>query len=305
MRSSIMRDVFWVSRLIRAYPLYRTPWERAGAFWRFLKWQVLGRLRPDSMQMSFVNGTHLRVRRRLGGRLHYVTGLAEFNDMAFVAHVLRRDEIFADVGANIGAYSLMAACCAGARCVAFEPMDEARRYLEENIALNGLEDRVAVQKVAVGAAAGTIEFAAGFGELSHVIRPGESRRAIQVPVVSLDQFFASGETPTVIKVDVEGFETEVIRGAGQLLMRNRPLALLLELSGNGARYGYDEAAVVTRLSGMGYLLCAYDARQRRLTRQSAGASPTHYDNCLFVADFDAAQHRLQTAPAFTLGRYSI
>jgi FkbM family methyltransferase len=301
---AILRDLAMVGRLVREYPLNRDLLDRGRAYGRFLAWQVLGRMGEGTLDAAFVNGTRLRTRRRLGGRLHYVLGLAEFHDMAFVAHVLRRDEVFADVGANIGAYSLMAAACAGARCIAFEPTSLAYRYLAENVALNRLQERIQLHQYAVGAEAGSIRLTAGMGEINHVLRAGEAGASIQVQMVSLDDFFAGRTPPALIKIDVEGFESAVMDGATRLIAACQPLAVLMELAGHGARYGYDEVALRVSLVERGYGLCAYDGLQRQLTRLDPAAPALSY-NLLFVRDFDAAQQRLREAPPFTLGRHRI
>jgi FkbM family methyltransferase len=301
---AILRDLAMVQRLIGEYPLNRNLLDRSRAYGRFLDWQVRGRIGDGTLDARFVNGTRLRTKRRLGGRLHYVLGLAEFHDMAFVAHLLRPDEVFADVGANIGAYSLVAAACAGARCVAFEPTSLAYHYLFENVALNRLQERIELQQCAVGAEAGSIRLTAGMGEVNHVLEAGETGESIQVPMVSLDGFFFGRTPPALIKIDVEGFEGAVVDGAARLISARQPQALLMELAGHGARYGRDEAALRASLIERGYGLCAYDGLRRKLHRLDPMASHASY-NLLFVRDFDAAQQRLREAAPFTLGHHRI
>jgi FkbM family methyltransferase len=301
---AILQDLAMVGRLIRDYPLNQNLLDRGRAYGRFLAWQLRGRLGEGTLDAAFVNGTRLRTKRRLGGRLHYVLGLAEFHDMAFVAHLLRKDEVFADVGANIGAYSLVAAACAGARCVAFEPTSLAYRYLAENVALNRLQERIELQQCAVGAEAGSIRLTAGMGEVNHVLGSGESGESIQVPMVSLDGFFTGRTAPALIKIDVEGFEGAVVDGAAKLIGARKPLAMLMELAGHGARYGRDEGALRMSLIQRGYTLCAYDGLRRKLTQLDPVAPAVTY-NLLFVRDFAAAQQRLREAPPFSLGPHRI
>jgi FkbM family methyltransferase len=301
--AGIWQDIGNVMQLIESYPLYTSPLDRGRAMSRFLSWQIRGRLNPDGLDMPFINGSRLRVKRRLGGRLHYVLGLAEPDDMAFVAHLLRPTEVFADVGANIGAYTVMAAAGAQARCVSFEPAERAWRYLRENVELNGLQAEVDVQTKAVGAKAGTLTLTAGMGEINHVLRAGEQAESVQVPMVSLDGFFTDRTPPLLIKIDVEGFETEVVHGARNLLRRREPLALLIELAGLGAQYGYDEEALKAELQGYGYTACSYSAQERRLSPLQASTAQSY--NLLLVRDLELAQRRVTSAEAFTLGKYRI
>lgn len=302
---AIIRDIVNVMRAIRTHPLYTTGAERRYALRRFLAWQIAGRAHSGGLCMEYVDGARLLVRRRLGGRLHYILGLGEFDDMAFVAHVLRKGEIFVDVGANIGAYTVLAGVTSGARCVSFEPTEHAARYLIDNVMLNGLVSQVEVCRCAVGAAHGELQLTTGMGEVNHVLHGGESVQSMRVEVITLDDFFEKRESPCVVKIDVEGFETEVMRGAQKLLARRAPLAFLIELAGHGAAYGYDESVVRMALEDHGYICCHYAARQRKLFRIASDEGRTASPNMLFVRDLDEARRRLEKAPPFSLGNYKI
>jgi hypothetical protein len=142
------------------------------------------------------------------------------------------------------------------------------------------------------------------GEVNHVLEAGETGESVEVPVVSLDGFFSGRTPPSLIKVDVEGFESPVVEGAARLISSHAPRALLMELAGHGARYGHDEGALRASLMQRGYVLCSYDGLRRELTRLDPAAPALSY-NLLFVRDFAAAQQRLREAPPFTLGRHRI
>lgn len=302
---SILRDIASVLRLIRDNPLFSRPQERWDAFGRFLAWQLIGRAHRGAVCMDYVNHSRLLVRRRLGGRLHYVLRIAEFNDMAFVAHLLREGEVFADVGANIGAYTVMATVCSGAHSIAFEPEPRAFGFLLDNIALNRLQDRTEAVQAAVGARPGQISLTSTMGELNHVRREGEACDSISARMVSLDAFFSDRATPVLIKIDVEGFETEVIEGCRSLLTRLAPLALVMENAGNGAQYGYDEAELHAGIVRMGYAACSYDALNRTLTALEGGPVAHESSNILYVRDITEARRRLHSAQAFMLGTKKI
>src|SRR5690349_4244048 len=108
----------------------------------FLKWQVGSRLLAGSFAMPFVNDTRLLIRRGMTGATGSLyVGLHEFEDMAFMLHLLRPEDLFVDVGANVGSYVVLAGAV-GARCVAFEPVPASFKGLLDNIRLNGLETRV-------------------------------------------------------------------------------------------------------------------------------------------------------------------
>lgn len=155
---------------------------------------------------------------------------------ALLTTVLRDGDTFVDVGTHVGFFSSLAASLVGneGRVVSFEP--EARNFgqLNDHVALNGFSnvDRV---NAAVGAAEGQAEFWVnadndgghalwnvglhGYNQLS---RQRENRQV--VPVTTLDSHFAKSAagTPKLIKIDAEGCELSVLRGARSLLTRRVP-----------------------------------------------------------------------------------
>lgn len=139
-----------------------------------------------------------------------------------------------DVGAHAGFYSLLAGLAnPQARVFAFEPMPRVFASLERNVRLNKLEN-VKCFSAAVGAANGTQEFYFPDQEqpISSSLRsdmllatfPADSIKHVPVLVVSLDHFVAEQGIPKVdlIKLDTERTEHEVLAGARELLMRDRP-----------------------------------------------------------------------------------
>lgn len=146
---------------------------------------------------------------------------ALMDERAVVDRVLRAvgpDTTFWDVGSAVGTYAVLAAV-RGADCVAIEPAPPNHDRLRENIALNGVGDRVQVVPAALGAAEGIAELEladerAGVGR--HRIRDGGD---VAVPVRRGDDLDAPA--PDVIKIDVEGGEREVLAGMPDALAHAR------------------------------------------------------------------------------------
>jgi FkbM family methyltransferase len=161
----------WLSAIVRtgrfiaSHPLTRD--RKLAAFARFARWQVESRLRSEVV-VPWVAGTRLAVRRGMHGATGNIyCGLHEFTEMAFILHLLRAGDLFADIGANVGSYTVLAAGVRGARVVAVEPGCAARVALAQNIALNRLGDRVSVQAVALGASVGRLAFSTGQDTTNH------------------------------------------------------------------------------------------------------------------------------------------
>jgi FkbM family methyltransferase len=110
----------------------------------------------------------------------------------------------------------------------------------DNIYLNRLVDHVKPLNVAVGEKAGELEMMAVQDTVNRVVSEGVySGKKVIVPVVTIDETLA-GRVPKLIKIDVEGFETQVIRGATRTLENPKLQAVLMELNGSGEAYGFDE-----------------------------------------------------------------
>jgi FkbM family methyltransferase len=208
----LLRPIVDVVRFLQAHPLTRTHQLRALA--RFARWQVQSRLQ-DEVVVPWVDGCKLAVRRGMRGATGNIyAGLHEFNDMAFVLHFLRPDDLFVDVGANIGSYTILASGVRGARTIAFEPDPVTFAALTRNINLNELDILVEARKEALGATAGTANFTVGLDTINHVLSDASVSSRV-VKMQTLDRVL-EGRAPVLIKLDVEGFESEVIRGAAKL-----------------------------------------------------------------------------------------
>jgi FkbM family methyltransferase len=166
---------------------------------------------------------------------------------AMLRHLVRPGDVVYDAGANIGLYAryLIQGLHAG-RVVAFEPMPDNRSLLSENVALAGIGDRVTLLPMAladedgsatfqvddVQSASGTLDKVTGGEPCVGRRNLGLGPRTAQVLCRRLDTVIPERglPVPDVIKIDVEGAEALLLRGAGRLLREHSP-KLLIELHG--------------------------------------------------------------------------
>ena len=149
-----------------------------------------------------------------------------------------------DVGAHLGQFTLWVCNQASRDVMAFEPDPVARTILMRSLSFNGC-DPVRVIAAACGANPGRAELAPGpVGSVTVAHSPG----ATPVPVLTLDEALGDGGSVALIKVDVEGFEVAVLRGARRVLEVGRP-ALLVEVHCQRLReYGESIRALVDLLA---------------------------------------------------------
>ena len=260
---------------------------RLRSYGRYLWWQTRSRLSADPYAMPWVNGTRLLLEPGMSGASgNLYCGLHEWPDMAFLLHLLRPADTFADIGANVGSYTLLAAGAVGCRCQSFEPVPASFQQLQRQIALNALEVHVATHQAAVGAATGLLRFSMDRGPMNQVVSSGYNGRSEAVPVLAIDNL-PSLRNACCWKLDVEGHELAVLAGAARTLAEAPPAAILCE----------DRSpAVQHTLSAAGFQACSYNPFMRQLSPNVNAAG----GNQLWVHNLGWAHARLQSAPAFSL-----
>lgn len=131
-------------------------------------------------------------------------------------------DLFLDVGANIGLYSVLAARGGLAdRIVAFEPDVRNRVQMEANLLMNGLLSKVEMVAKAVSKETGSIEFLPSPDTVTSQSKVGGGAGAIQVETVRLDDFLDAAGLRVFIKMDIEGHELEAIKGMERMLTTNK------------------------------------------------------------------------------------
>lgn len=208
-------------------------------------------------------GNGMRVKTFLGDMIGchiWHSGWYEPHVIEVVKSHLQSDVCFFDIGANVGQYTLMAAPFVK-EVHSFEPAPDVFRLLSWNVLHNRLSN-VHLNQAAVSAGDGTATIyessAANTGASS--LQPAGILRSQEHPVrcVSLDDYVRSwpvaiGSGKVVMKIDVEGAELLVLKGASHLL-DSRPLLILEIIDELQRNFGSSGAELVTFLKDRGYTL---------------------------------------------------
>lgn len=196
-------------------------------------------------------------------------GLVEAQETNLVLNILKQLNTslsrcnFYDIGANSGYYGIMAAYVGGTKTntYSFEPLTEYSTLIEESITLNHLEDKIKVFKYALGSAesTGVIQIAGSGSSLT----PGflgekEVFPTREILIKTLDSVVSEENLPApdFIKIDVEGFESEVLLGALETIRTKKPI-LFIEITSRLTTPGRDftnprKNEVFDLLQGLGY-----------------------------------------------------
>lgn len=299
-----MKSVANIFRHIYRHPLNSN--RRSKAIIEFLRWQLGARILGKRAEIRWVNDSRFLVgigESGLTGNIY--VGLMEYADMAFLIHAIRPSETFVDVGANAGAYTILASKVAKVRAIAFEPIPSSVDKLMDQIHLNRIEDLVVVKNKGVAEKKGRLHFTTEHDTMNRVSLDEGNETTATVAVTSLDDEL-DPDARYFLKIDVEGFEHKVLEGAERLFASDRVPAIIIELNGSGEKYGYSNDAVHGKLLAFGFRPVAYEPRNRLLTPLESYNETS--GNTLYVKDLadivercrSAPQHVIHTADGITI-----
>jgi FkbM family methyltransferase len=242
------------------------PWE-AG------RWRLLKRVLPWSRSLVMDRGPKtlmtrhgFRLRIELNdwlGRNLYISGEHETSTSLVIESLLGPGETFVDVGANVGFFSVLAGRSVGpaGKVYAFEPVDDVRDRLIENILLNELSN-VIVRPEALSDREDSVEIYVGprnHRGLSS-LRPlkNDSGGVQEVKTTPLDRFLPEGERVAMVKVDVEGAEFLAVTGMRDCLARDKPDLIIEVTDSYLRRFGHTAEMLCSLLAELGYRMYAID-----------------------------------------------
>ncbi|MBC6112151.1 FkbM family methyltransferase [Pedobacter fastidiosus] len=294
MLTSISRTLGFINR----HPLAKKHLFKA--YTKFLWWQIKSRASENLIEVPFLQETKFFAKKGLTGITGNIySGLHEFEDMSFLIHFLRAEDTFFDVGANVGSYTILASGIKKAKTIAFEPIKVTWNILSKNVMLNHLEDLVICKNNAVGSEGKDLYFTNNLDTTNHMVTSIQENSSV-VNVITLNSFYEDYK-PNLIKIDVEGFETEVINGASQLLNDNQLKAIIIELNGSGERYGYNEKDLHHHLTDYLFFPHSYDPFKRELVSLNSFGG----FNTIYIRDIDFVRERLRTSLSFNVFNESI
>ncbi|MEP7023090.1 MAG: FkbM family methyltransferase [Actinomycetota bacterium] len=241
--------------------------QRGQALLRAARFQLRGRLLRRRTLARLGEKSFLWVDlHRTGASMVMYANPPDVPEMLAWRRVLQPGELFVDVGANVGSYTLWAAEL-GAEVIALEPAADTFALLEENVALNGY--RVQAIQAAAGAECGTARFSAGRDAGNSLDPDGP----VQTRLATVDSLIGD-RTVAGLKIDVEGFEIEVLRGCANALAERRLRLIQLEWNEmSELALGTSRQPITDLLAAHGYQLYRPDAQGRLCPVTDPGYGP--------------------------------
>ena len=274
-----------LARLLRSLPV-RGRWRLAPMLNRLFPAESVEAVLPETgpIRLDLADEDQLQI---------YWTGLHpdDARIVRLVRDVLPPDGVFVDVGANVGIHTLAAArhlAAGGGTVTAFEPHPHNYRTLNDNIARQGWR-HVTAHNFGLAEAPQTLtcQGPTPGGNWSLASRGGY---AFTVRLVRLDDFLEANPLPRLdlMKIDVEGAEVRVLRGAGRTLSRFRPLIAFEVAPAWLRRLQTSPAELLATLEEFGYVIHRLPAdgppqRAPRVTAADlAGMGPGDWTNLVAV-----------------------
>ncbi len=253
--------------LAKAKWLTRTPAFRTSPIkiiLRVIGWEFL-RILNKPILSRFDRSLSIRLFPNDGvARLTYYFDYHEPEIFRFLDKYLKPGMTFIDVGANIGAYTLFAGKRVGleGKVIAFEPQAETFNRMVENIELNELTNIIAKQ-IAVGETSGKVEIvkdtdtSKSYTRImrSTIDQDSHDPNICAINMISLDNYVCSHKLIKIdyLKIDVEGFELHILKGAKHILEKLIPSIIQVELIDEfQKRCGNSIKMVLNFLSNLGY-----------------------------------------------------
>lgn len=257
---------------------------------RFFLWQFRCLFTDKPKLYRFCEKSKLLMRKGLSGATgNLYCGLQDFEEMGFLLHFLRPKDLFVDVGANIGSYTVLASSEVGTCTIAVEPVPSTFRILKENIKSNSIEKKVTALNIAFAGKAGTLNITPDLGTCNYIVND-DNHSNISIFANTFDDVVKI-DCNTLVKIDVEGYETEVLNGMSQSLKSKKLKAIIIELMGSGERYGYDESKIHEKLISLGFVPYAYKPFERNLIKLNSYAD----GNTIYIKDFNFVLDRVMSS----------
>lgn len=205
-------------------------------------------------------------------------------EFALLPDLVREGETAFDVGANLGGYTIRLSELVGpaGQVHAFEPVPRTFRLLQYNVARLAPYPNVRAHCAAVSDCGGRATLhiplegkLENFYTASLAAPRRGSARAISVELVSLDDWYESSfGKVTFVKIDTEGAEWQILRGAERLLREFRP-SVLCEIGSGTERFGHRGDELIALMQDLGYVPFRYDGQRLREARavEASDVSP--------------------------------
>ena len=215
--------------------------------------------------------------------------IGDYEQISFIINYLDKDETFIDIGSNHGNYTLISSCIIGCKTISVEPVKSTFNRLKMNLNLNKV-DNVILRQVGISDKEGKLMFSSNLGERNKVIENKTDQSLETVNVITLDKLLYRETDISMIKIDVEGYEKQVLLGGIKSLQNKNLNVIQIELNNANSFYGYDENETISILEDYGFKPYKYYPPNKELLKLN-GKNNERRDT-LFIRDIEQVRNKL-------------
>ena len=218
----------------KKHPLTKTSPQKA--LLRYFIFNILHRIHNVPRIYKWINGLKFYAEKGDAGIVPNIYfKLFDYEDSMFVLDEIKENDVFVDIGANVGHFTMLAARN-GAIVYSFEPVPQTFLKLEKNLKLNNLSKSINTFNYGIGEKTDILYFSCNRGVMNQVVS-SDYLHSIAVNVFPLDKVL-SDVNPKMIKIDVEGYEYFVLKGGADTLKKKSLHYVLIELNDSSLQFGF-------------------------------------------------------------------
>ena len=263
------------------------------ALWYLVKYLYMNfrlYLLKQEVEISYCKGkVKALVKKGDGIAANFHSRFHEPTDTIFLINYLDNTDHFIDIGANVGHFTLIAAKIAQCKVTAIEPVPATFARLVKNVELNEIENSVNCLNIGLAEETGILRFSDSFHTTNKVISEGSG--GVEIEVKKLDDLCENAH-PTVLKIDVEGYEYFLLKGALKTLALDSLNVIIIELNESSKTYGVDEEMIIDLLIEKSFKPISFNPVKNTITQLKRKDSSKF--NTIFVKDIDQLLARIKS-----------
>ncbi len=248
--------------IIKKHPL--TKASISLAMLRYIYFNISQSIYPKPRIFKWISGLKFYAQKGdagIVGNIYYK--LMDYPDSMFLIDKLSKNDLFVDVGANLGHFSLLAAGISKAKVIAIEPIEETNKKLTKNIELNNLSHKIEIIKYGVGDKNEVLHFTTNRNVMNRVSL-NEDENTTKIEVKTLNEILRN-VNPLFIKIDVEGYEYNALKGANEILKKTSLKYLMVEFNNSGEKYNLKDQDVFNLILKYNFVPIGYCPETKTVT----------------------------------------
>lgn len=233
-----------------------------GALFRYIKFNIIQNLNSKPRIYNWINNLKFYAQKGDAGIVANIYfKLFDYEDSMFLLHHLKQNDLFVDIGANVGHYTLLAAGICNAEVISFEPIPSTFSKLEKNLELNNLSQKVTIYNIGIGEEDSILNFTQ-HNDVMNSVALNHETDVVKVPVKKLDDILLDN-IPTFLKIDVEGYEYFVLKGGINLLKSEKLKYIIIELNSSTLKFGHSNQEIYEFLLSFNFIPFQYDVENKK------------------------------------------